>query len=318
MLGVASEANAFCRQSTCADRIRRTCPIFEEPDNCTEVEEKCERDAAGCIIEGFPLHRKSTCLSFAVAYGNATNFGIRDNEFDALVLSAFQKWRDVDCGGGQKPGFSISSLGLVHTDRAYYCSATSLNANTWILARPWERDPALLGYETSTSSIETGEIYDADVELNVDKLLKDFPGQDKAEVLLAVVTHEAGHFLGLAHSADPKAVMYEAYSRTGLATRALTADDIAGICAIFPPTITPESCPESAVSDAALSDTACQAALTDPTLGAGETDPVEGSRTRGCTIAIDPSSPITTLPWMVALGFCVMRVRRRRPHANDS
>jgi MYXO-CTERM domain-containing protein len=48
-----------------------------------------------------------------------------------------------------------------------------------------------------------------------------------------VVTHEAGHFLGLAHSDDADALMYAHYKNE---EATLHADDIAAICALEPAT----------------------------------------------------------------------------------
>ncbi|KAH7532770.1 hypothetical protein FEM48_Zijuj04G0057300 [Ziziphus jujuba var. spinosa] len=47
-----------------------------------------------------------------------------------------------------------------------------------------------------------------------------------------VTMHEIGHLLGLAHSSDPNAVMF-AQVTPGVARRALTPDDIAGIQALY-------------------------------------------------------------------------------------
>ena len=51
----------------------------------------------------------------------------------------------------------------------------------------------------------------------------------------SIMTHEAGHFLGLAHSGDPRATMNALYQPGNTAMRELTADDIAGICAVYHP-----------------------------------------------------------------------------------
>jgi MYXO-CTERM domain-containing protein len=48
------------------------------------------------------------------------------------------------------------------------------------------------------------------------------------------VTHEAGHTLGLAHSSDASATMAASAPAGETAKRTLHADDLAGICAIYP------------------------------------------------------------------------------------
>jgi hypothetical protein len=53
--------------------------------------------------------------------------------------------------------------------------------------------------------------------------------------LQSIVTHEAGHFLGMSHSADPLATMRRDYTAGSDSFRDLAPDDVAGICAIYPP-----------------------------------------------------------------------------------
>jgi hypothetical protein len=50
--------------------------------------------------------------------------------------------------------------------------------------------------------------------------------------LQAILTHEAGHFLGLAHATDTNAIMY-AYYQPGAIQ--LTSDDVDAICTVYPP-----------------------------------------------------------------------------------
>lgn len=285
ILLVPTEVDAYCRQNSCAEGTRLVCERFEDPDDCQEVEETCERDTGGCIAEGHTLHRSTACLSFGVAKGNAQTLGLNDQKFLDVVTRAFEVWTSVDCGGGQPPGFQIQSVGLVTASGAFYCSEANLNLSTWFLSRNWRHDPNALGYATTISDRTNGLVYDSDVELNALKIATDFPAQEREAALLAIAVHEAGHFLGLAHSQDGRAVMYEAYSRTGLSNRALTQDDIDGICAIFPPTDAPSSCAEPGVVDAALDARACQSVM-EAEVGAGMTTPTSAEP--------DPASPEAT------------------------
>jgi hypothetical protein len=81
---------------------------------------------------------------------------------------------------------------------------------------------------------DTAEIYDADVELL--SSWTDFTiGDENVGVDLAsVVTHEAGHFLGLNHTLELGATMRSGHVAGTLGGRALSDDDRAGICAIYP------------------------------------------------------------------------------------
>jgi hypothetical protein len=58
--------------------------------------------------------------------------------------------------------------------------------------------------------------------------------------LQAILTHEAGHFFGLAHSTDTSAIMYALYQRGAIA---LTTDDVNAICDAQPSApATPSGC----------------------------------------------------------------------------
>jgi len=48
------------------------------------------------------------------------------------------------------------------------------------------------------------------------------------------LTHEAGHFIGLAHSTVPGATMNPTTHPGETAKRTLSADDVAGVCAVYP------------------------------------------------------------------------------------
>ena len=80
---------------------------------------------------------------------------------------------------------------------------------------------------------DTGEIYDANVEINSN--LDDFSvgtPSGREDDLNAVLTHELGHFLGLSHSSQEQATMFASYM-VGMST--LDTDDELAICKSLPP-----------------------------------------------------------------------------------
>lgn len=118
----------------------------------------------------------------------------------------------------------------------------------------WNPDHGLttIGY-TTTHANGNGEIVDADMELyGTDGTSGyDFRCDGAGTDLQAVVTHEAGHMLGLAHVCSsewgpaynvcPAGNPVMAPTVGSAARRVLAEDDVAGVCAIYPagaPTLT--------------------------------------------------------------------------------
>src|SRR5262249_52117235 len=141
--------------------------------------------------------------------------------------------------------------------------------------------------------------------------------------LEAVITHEVGHFLGLAHSADMNSIMFAHYHAN--ATE-LTPDDIQGICAIYPPDhtritsagVVPEDpcsvTPRHGFSTECASDAGAAGG------GGGDQLMTDDGGSKGCTIshcgvsrapsAASGSAAGLALAWMI--GLSARRSRRLR------
>lgn len=198
-----------------------------------------------CSTTGVPIAWPSTCVSTSVsAYGSALR-GISADTLRTMVESAFKQWTSADCGGGSPPSFAVDIFPDVTckdlTGDAGYKSAGP-NANVWLFEDDnWphlETDAeAAIAVTSVLFDKYTGEIYDADVELN--SFGTNFTTDtDVGNIdLESVVQHESGHFLGLAHSQDTEATMYATLDPKAGETkkRTLNRDDVEGICAIYPP-----------------------------------------------------------------------------------
>jgi hypothetical protein len=101
---------------------------------------------------------------------------------------------------------------------------------------PHPQSEDAVGLTSTTYDERTGEIFDADIEINstVELSTSNPVATDKYD-LLSVLTHEVGHFLGLAHSLEPGSTMQPIYEIGTDDFRTLSDDDIQGICAIYPP-----------------------------------------------------------------------------------
>lgn len=280
----ADSAGAYCTARSCV-------PDFSPM--------ACELDDDGiCSIEGVEITRLDGCITFGVEAGGADSLGLTDQEFAEIVNAGIQRWAEVDCGDGRGPSIDVAYVGPVEASEPFACAELGANLDVWMVSRLMAVGPNATGATaalTTTEFIaESGDQLDSDVEFNLD-WLETVSDDELRGVLLTVATHEAGHALGLAHSGDPTALMFREYDVTP--ERELTADDVAGICSLFPPD-EDLACGEASYRAAALSEAACDELLFDDAEGAG------------CTISTAARSR-STAHWIWA-GLLVGALRRWR------
>jgi hypothetical protein len=232
---VCPRAGAWCRTKAC-DTEPSYGDVWDEAPQPTE----CVRDEHDCLTQGTPLYWPSTCLSYAVQRTGSEKSQIDFETAAAVIDAAFAKWHAVDCGGGAGPSFRSVNKGAVDCRKVEY-NQESGNANIFMFrddSWPYTQAQDTLALTTVTYNVETAEIFDSDVEVNTAQATfttTPEPPPDGAD-LEAVITHEIGHFLGLAHSAVSAATMRSiGYQLGTVGLRTLADDDIEGICSIYPP-----------------------------------------------------------------------------------
>ena len=222
---VPAEASAFCR--TMSTKVPADfSPSAERP----------------CWDQGTPLYWANRCVSYSLQRDASRQVAFDD--VTGALTAAFTRWASVACptieGSGQV-SIDIRYLGPVSCGRVQYNQDPAVGNANVIMFRDdtWPHsDPNnTLGLTTVTYSPKTGELYDADMEINSAnvKLVVRDPVPTDGYDFASILTHEAGHFLGMAHSPDPKATMYASYRLGSTTMRNLAADDVAGICAAYPP-----------------------------------------------------------------------------------
>ncbi len=137
------------------------------------------------------------------------------------------------------PSIQVFDFGAVACDKTEYNQQAG-NANILIFRDDgWPHDLSgggtdVLALTTVTYDVVTGDIYDADIEVNTFDFTfttSDSPGVNDYD-LLSVLTHESGHFLGLAHSQTTAATMFASYQ--GLGMRHPQEDDVNAVCNAYP------------------------------------------------------------------------------------
>lgn len=204
----------------------------------------------GCYTEGVPLAWTQRCTSIALD-GVGTSPDLDENTVRQIVDDSFAKWEDTVCPNDEGDiDLEVTLLsGLAMCNVAEF-KLNEGNVNTITFVDDWSErayDPNAFAYTTVWHNTRTGKIYDADMEINLDRgpytVCPDDTGCVDGRVdLQNVITHEAGHYFGIAHSEYETATMYFTSTPGEVAKRFLRTDDVEAICSVYPPGSLAESC----------------------------------------------------------------------------
>jgi hypothetical protein len=164
--------------------------------------------------------------------------GITAGQLEKQVAAAFEQWEAATCSEGGHPRLGVETYPRVQCDRVGY-KEEGPNQNLWTFRDDsWISDgtpDSAIALTTLTIDTVSGEILDADVELNARDNRFTVTSVDVQTDLFSVVLHESGHVLGLGHSDWVTSTMASGYDDGSLEARTLEADDIEAICALMPP-----------------------------------------------------------------------------------
>ena len=235
-LFASSPAGAFCRTKTVL-----------APANFDST-------LKGCFEGGVPLFWRNACVGYdvhdppsrKVSYDDASN----------AISIAFTRWTGASCPtdgiGRSRASIDVRDLGPVACATVEQLpnkdNQATHNQNVIIFRDDeWIHGPEVLGLTIVSFLKETGEILGADMEINTKDMepvtFRDPDPVDnvarvdgkKAYDFLSIVTHEAGHFLGIAHSEKKEATMYARYNPGEVYFRDLAPDDVNAVCSIYRP-----------------------------------------------------------------------------------
>jgi hypothetical protein len=276
-------AGAFCRTSTCEAGTGALCDP-PQPNDC-----------------GTALAWEPGCLGYSLQQDGSSLSDITLQQAEAIFAQAFASWTQADCAGGGSPALRVDYQGSVQCGMHEFNQEEGYgNANIIVFKDsgwPHGNDGRVLALTTVTYDLANGKIYDADMELNSEHVVADGAqftiGDGNVQFdLLSIATHEAGHFLGISHSANNDATMFADYIPGSTDLRSLSDDDIAGICDAYPPGQVASDC--DATPHGGL---------------ATECDSPPGSSC--CTVAPGAPQSGSEALLALALGFMALGARRR-------
>jgi hypothetical protein len=211
---VAGPALAWCRSTTCTG--------------------DCPRDEDECKTSGKELFWKTACVGYSLHEDGTANIPMK--HVRPAIARCFANWVDLECEEGFAT-ISFAELDDVSCHKTEY-NPDAENANIVLFQdTKWQYTSASnnLAKTTVTFDDETGEILDADIEINHAYNNYTISDENVQYDLESVVTHEVGHFIGLDHSLDPVATMNATYDRGTTDLRTLEEDDVLAACAAYAP-----------------------------------------------------------------------------------
>ena len=299
ILAVPLDASAFCRT--------RTVPTAANFD---------PSKTGQCSTDGVPLFWRNSCVGYSIQ--NKLSRKVSLDTASDLIATAFTRWSGATCptdgAGRSRVSIDVRYLGLVECGEIKQVAGAA-NQNVIVFRDDYWPDKlhGVLGLTTVKYNPTNGEIYGADMEINthdMDPLVFEDPVKPGGYDFLSIVTHEAGHFLGMGHSDIQHTTMFASYENERGETdlRVLASDDILGICSIYRPD----------GSRSVLSKEEFQSPQCDPTPRGGYSSVCQEAPGAQCLGSTSPSKPSSGIGWSTAVvgALLLLRFRRRRMGSN--
>lgn len=221
----STDAAAFCRTTTC------------DP----AVDDTCRRNDKGCVRDGVALRWPSMPIVYRFHRGGSEK--VDTSRAREAIRRAFDTWSNVNCDGG-RTSLRFEEGDEIRTMKAKTKTRAREPFGIYFRDDEWTHDDQeeSLALTNQVFGQITGTIEYADIEINSANVeFATREGEDGLD-LQAVLTHEVGHYIGLAHSPEPGSIMAARFCQSDDRcdgniddVRALAADDMNAVCNIYPP-----------------------------------------------------------------------------------
>lgn len=179
-----------------------------------------------------PVFWPDACVLFYLNENGSADVPDRDAVI-AEIVASFDAWNALDCNylTMQYAGLSTELPGLTPDGFA--------NGNViYFVESNWRHSSGIHALTSVSYDPTTAYIADVDMEINgagrAWGIIPDGVEDASYTDLRNVITHEAGHFLGLEHTPIVEATMYAASPNGDVSRRSLEPDDIDGACSVYP------------------------------------------------------------------------------------
>ena len=316
----ADRASAYCRMTT---------------DGSSQIGD------APCPTEGAPLYWKNPCLTYAIDYHGSVWMDFEDVE--SAVDQSFAAWENVDCDSREAqlnpanpPKLIFKGLPSSDCRRPEFNSTGNVNTIAFLgsgdpgndsfqdRCRDTPYSPMAFAVTIVWHNTGTGEILDADMMINDRLATGPFAGGPYANCpdagcdgtnadLASIVTHEAGHFIGIGHSDLEEATMFAVANRESVEKRTLATDDINAVCDIYPPGSLNDECPQP-MGGLELN---CETDANGDPIVCDDPAAAPGSSSSGCSATRTPADAPWAALLVALLGLTVLRRRSDRRDAQS-
>ncbi|HEX4445202.1 MAG TPA: matrixin family metalloprotease [Polyangiaceae bacterium] len=310
-------AAAFCRTTTC-----QLPPSFSpSPGSCAPPDYDAYCASLTPPQKVLPIFWSNACVSYDIQKDASDQVPLATAT--TLFAKAFGQWTSTTCGASGTVSISTTNLGPVDCDQVQYSSDQGnqhviiFHDDSWPHVDDSVDMVNTLALTTITFNPDTGEIYDADMEVNSTKafpLALADPVPSNGYDFQSIIQHETGHFLGLAHSGDTTATMFAHYEQGSTSMRDLASDDKSAICSTYLPggqrAVDPSVSPSGAIEEATC----------DPTPRHGFQSSCAQPQKSKCSLSSAPSGGGPAGAGAIAAGLAIAAsvrrsVRRKRRSA---